>query len=129
MTANSGCLDRGTFSGGYSGDGHCLFFEYEDGGKLKLTHQNALFNCCSKQAADIDIAGRTIVIKEYEFGEYCYCLCLYNLEYNFYGISPDVYTFIFTTNYSGTLEVSIDFREEDSFRVCNGWSKQKKNSK
>lgn len=69
----------------------CIEYHYLGGGYLLLNHINAAFNCCPEFEADIDVAGDTITVTEVEISGICYCLCLFDLNYEIVGLTPGVY--------------------------------------
>ncbi len=102
----------------------CFEYSMETGGGLLLNHINAGLNCCPGTIqADISIEGRTITISEREGddAEWCHCLCLYDIEYLFTGISTGRWTIIFKGPYTGDgpdLEGTVDIAPGESGKVC-----------
>ena len=68
--------------------------EYEyDIALLRLTHVNAGFNCCPGElSADIIVRDATIEIHEQQEKNGCRCDCLYDIEFEIWGLVPGEYT-------------------------------------
>jgi hypothetical protein len=103
----------------------CIDWSYDGAGTLTITHINAALNCCPGTiTADIEIAGTDILISEREGddAEWCHCLCLYDLTYEFSNIQPDVYTVRFEELYlpegAEILRTTIDLSTETSGFDC-----------
>lgn len=59
---------------------------------LLIKHINAGFNCCSDSIySNVSISNDTIIIHEFESGPQCYCLCLYDLDFEIEGITAKKY--------------------------------------
>ena len=70
----------------------CIEYVY-DGQSLILKHVNAGFNCCPGEIlADIDIVGNLITITENEQEAGCFCLCLFDLDFEIINLQPGDYT-------------------------------------
>ena len=104
----------------------CVEYQYDGSDILYLSHKNAGFNCCpGKIVFDIEVSGNTIIITEKETEALCYCLCLFDLEYEIRNIKPGVYNLIFIEPYINTggengkvLEFMIDLNSTDSGSYC-----------
>jgi len=103
----------------------CLAWEYDGQGGLFLRHINAGFNCCPVIHADITIEGNVISIVEYETFDSlgpCYCLCLFDIDYEFTEIFPMEYTVIVKGLYvepdEDFLEITVDFGSEPEGVYC-----------
>ncbi len=70
-------------------------YQYDEENGLILQHINAGFNCCSEVSANITIGGNLITVEETESGDFCYCLCLYDVEYRIEDLPPGEYTIKF----------------------------------
>lgn len=87
-----------SFNGGNDGfrtfpqNQECL--EYSAAGELlTLKHVNGAFNCCPGDIfAEVHIEDGVITIEEREKEAGCFCLCLFDLDYEIRGLSPGVYT-------------------------------------
>ncbi len=97
VTAWSGCkefpLGKTTTSPGPDQD--CIQYEYDGLGTLLLTHVNGGFNCCPDSIiAKIDIGIGNIIIDEDEWfwSTGCWCLCLFDVDYEIANLPPGVYT-------------------------------------
>jgi hypothetical protein len=77
-------------------DQDCLEYQYDGEGTFLLNHINAGFNCCpSNLTADITIQDNVISITEYEHFDTtgpCYCLCLFDVNYQIDNLPPGEYT-------------------------------------
>ena len=77
-------------------DQDCIEYQYDGEGTLVLDHINAGFNCCpSNLTADISIEQSLITITEYEHFDNtgpCYCLCLFDVDYQINNLPPGEYT-------------------------------------
>ncbi len=86
-----------------------LSYDYDsEAGILSVTHFGAGFNCCTYPSAEITFNDSLILIDENESGEYCSCLCLFNIEYEFENITPGVYTIRFIEIYVGDEELPLE---------------------
>jgi hypothetical protein len=73
----------------------CMEYEYDGQSVLTLTHINAGFNCCPIIHSDISFDGNLIIFTEtetYDSLGACYCLCLFDVDYEITGLYPGVYT-------------------------------------
>ena len=60
--------------------------------KLLIKHINAGFNCCPDSIfGNVSISNDTIIIQEFESNPQCYCLCLYDLDFEIEGIEAKKY--------------------------------------
>lgn len=99
-----------------------LSYEYDsEAGTLYVMHNGAGFNCCTDPSAEITFNDSLILINESESGDYCDCLCLYNIEYEFENITPAVYTIRFIEPYAADddipLELTFDLNSEPTGSV------------
>ncbi len=82
----------------------CIMYTY-DGQTLSLKHLNAGFNCCVDMlGAHITIQDNIITLDEYEINPNCHCLCLYDLYYSLFNLSPGEYIIIVNEPYIYTYE-------------------------
>ncbi len=106
----------------YKSNEDCIEYEYDGENKLILKHINAGFNCCSTVTADIDVREDTIIIKEREYGEMCYCLCLYDLDYAIVNIKRKKYKIkvleLCVNENDEKLEFYIDLSSSPSGKYC-----------
>ncbi|MBN1274499.1 MAG: hypothetical protein JXB26_19735 [Candidatus Aminicenantes bacterium] len=91
----NGCKSFSSGSGNfqsYTQNQECL--EYIAGnGILYLKHINAGFNCCPAEIfADVSFKNGEIIIEEHEAEQGCFCLCLFDLDYEIRGLEPGLYT-------------------------------------
>lgn len=99
-------------------------FEYNfSNGILKIKHINSGFNCCpGKLSAEITKIGNSITITEKEESPQCHCNCLYDFEYELYGLEPQIYHIKFVEPYKLTeepiLEQDIDLSLNTQGKFC-----------
>jgi len=103
----------------------CVEWTYAGDGTLAVTHVNAGLNCCPGTiAAEIEIIGSAIAITEREGddAEPCDCLCLFDLDYEFSGLSAGPCTLTFHEAYlpsgAAVLTVTIDLATEPEGSFC-----------
>jgi hypothetical protein len=101
----------------------CIEYFYNaENKKLILKHVNAGFNCCPEKIySDITFADDSIIIIESEKIPACDCNCLYDLEFEFTGISEKVYAVRLLEPYirdEEEINVSIDLAENDTGSFC-----------
>lgn len=101
----------------------CISYSYDSLSKtLSLTHINAGFNCCpGKLTCDIDIAGDTLVIYEYESAAGCNCDCLFDLEISVERLESKRYTFKIVEPFGGDQQKLIfeaDLPNEPAGSFC-----------
>jgi hypothetical protein len=96
-------------------DQDCLEWQYDGASLLALRHVNAGFNCCPRLLlAQIVIQGADIGIDESEdlTGAGCFCLCLYDLDYEIANLPPGVYSITVNEPYAPeggeVLEFTLD---------------------
>jgi len=124
VTNISGCkmFETGKAGAFRAPDQSCISYEYDLTGKLYLQHINAGFNCCTNIEADFSIAGGVITITEKEGGDYCHCLCLYDLECEINNLPIDSYTIkiveLYTSDDDDPIEFSINLKENKSGQYC-----------
>jgi hypothetical protein len=103
-------------------DQDCIEYQYDGEGLLQLKHVNAGFNCCPEIAADITIENNIITIKEIEISGECYCLCLFDVDYEIRNLPPGEYTIIVTEPYvqegDEILEFTVDLSSSPSGSPC-----------
>ena len=76
-----------------SNDRECLQFTWDGNGTLVLRHINAGFNCCPDQLlGSVAIQDGAITLTESELHGLCFCLCLYDLDYEILHLKPGLYT-------------------------------------
>jgi hypothetical protein len=83
---------------------------------------NAGFHCCPEIAADITIENNIITIEEIEISGECYCLCLFDVDYEIRNLLPGEYTIIVTEPYvqegDEILEFTVDLASSPSGSHC-----------
>ena len=88
----------------------CLVWDYsnEGFGTLTLTHINAGFNCCPTLDVSVDVENGTITLHEVETLGECFCLCLFDLEYEITFLPPGNYRIVAEEPYVGPHEEPLD---------------------
>jgi len=107
-------------------DQDCIEYEYDGENVLCIKHINAGFNCCPAELkAFVDIKGDTITIEEKEYFDDtgpCFCLCLFDLDFNITGLNPGVYTVKVIEMYvpagDEPLEFTVDLTTSTSGIFC-----------
>jgi|GEM_PF-949525 len=103
-------------------DKTCLRWDYNNERTLLLFHLNAGMNCCTHLVATVDFDDYKITIREDESGQYCFCQCLYDIEYSITDLPPARYTIVVEEKYlpegDDSLSVTIDLAEKPSGQVC-----------
>lgn len=104
-------------------DQDCIYWQYDGESVLQLLHANAGANCCPDDIiAEISISGAEIVIEEQEVLTHpCYCLCLFDVDYEIVGISPGEYTITILGLYLDGMEplqVTIDLVANPTGYYC-----------
>lgn len=104
-------------------DQDCIYWEYDGQSVLQLLHVNAGANCCPDDiVAEITIVGSEINIEEAEvLSNPCYCLCLFDVNYEIVGLSPREYTITILGLCLGSmdpLQVTIDLATNPSGYFC-----------
>ena len=99
ITNFNGCktFDVGNRNDTIPSDMDCILYQYDGEGILSIEHINAGFNCCPDNIiADISIEENIITILENEtFSDTlggCYCLCLFDVDYEIINLPPGEYT-------------------------------------
>ena len=62
------------------------------GNTVHLRHHRATMNCCTDVAITAAVDGSTLRFHERESGQWCHCLCPYDLEAQIGGVRSGVYT-------------------------------------
>ena len=102
----------------------CLEYQYEaTTGTLRLTHVNAAFNCCPQIIrGEVTIAHSQIAIIESEVGGMCFCLCLYDLNFEIRNLIPGTYTLDVTEpllpSKDPNLTVTLELASSPTGRIC-----------
>jgi len=110
--------DRQAADTSYSPGEDCIQYSYDGIGRLTLKHINAAFNCCPGSLdAELAVGKSTITVFEKEQTQGCYCLCLYDLDYQIDCLTPGVYTIRVVEPYVQGPEKNLEFTIElkDSF--------------
>ena len=87
----------------------CVEYEYDGSGLLSLRHINAGFNCCTDISADFSLDDGVIIVTEKETGEYCHCLCLYDIDYEIGNVPAGSYRIKIVELYINEGEAPIEF--------------------
>jgi hypothetical protein len=105
-------------------DQDCVEYQYDGESVLLLKHVNAGFNCCPDSfAAEFHIQAGRITIDEIEWLTHpCYCLCLFDLDYQITGLPPGEYTIRAVEPYlqegDEILEFTVDLVSSPSGAYC-----------
>ncbi len=103
-------------------DQSCISWEYDGTGTLSLSHINAGFNCCPTLDVSIDVQGGTITLHEVETLGECFCLCLFDLEFEITNLPPGEYRVVAEEPYVDegmeALDFSIDLTQAPSGVHC-----------
>lgn len=124
LVSYDGCksFDSGSSAAGFFSppgqDQECLEYTYT-ANVLRIKHINAAFNCCLDAiVGNVSIDGSIIRIESEGIlanGMGCFCICLYDVEYEILNLPPSAYTIVAPT-FSHSLE--IDLRKVTSDRYC-----------
>ena len=108
----------------------CVRYTYEGDSLLMIKHLNAGFNCCpEKFAADIEVKGDSLIIREDDFKHGCKCNCQYNLDILVHNLPADLYHVRIAEPYAGKPEsrliFDLDLKKEKTGEFCvtrgEGW--------
>jgi hypothetical protein len=123
-----GCKEfqKGTAIDSIPPDQDCIEYQYDGSSVLLLKHINAGFNCCPDEIlAEITIESNVITIDENESLEIsggCYCLCLFDVDYEITNLPPGVYTIkingLYLEEGDEPLEFTIDLASSPSGIFC-----------
>jgi hypothetical protein len=122
-----GCKEfqKGTAKDVTPPDQDCIEYQYDGENLLLLKHINAGFNCCPDEIlADITIENNVITIEENESLESggCYCLCLFDVDYEISNLPPGEYTIRVIEPYvpegGEILEFTVDLASSPSDSYC-----------
>jgi hypothetical protein len=93
--ADSGCLPETATRDEYPfcQDDEAVSFTVDDD-EVQVLHESATYNCCANFiAVAMEIEGDIITLTEYEVvGEYCPCMCCFDVEAYVGGLQPGSYT-------------------------------------
>jgi len=94
--ASAGCktFEPAQLGGGTSPDQDCIEYEYTGDSTLRIKHVNTCFNCCTGAfEVDIRVDSNQVLMVERELLDiYCWCLCPFDIEYEFDLLPPGIYT-------------------------------------
>ncbi len=79
----------------YPQDQDCIAYNYGSDSILHINHINAGFNCCPDELlANMEFENGIITVTEDEslINGGCYCLCLFNFDYDIKRLPPGIYT-------------------------------------
>ncbi len=122
-----GCKEfqKGTAIDSTPPDQDCIEYQYDGAGLLLLKHVNAGFNCCPDEIlADITIEGNVITIEENESLESggCYCLCLFDVDYQISNLESGEYTIringLYLEEGDEILQFTVDLASSPSGSFC-----------
>jgi len=109
---SSGCkgpLALAATSDSITADQSCIVWDYDGTGLLTLTHINAGFNCCPTLDISVDIGAGTITLYEVETLGECFCLCLFDLEFEIVNLPSGTYRLVAEEDYVSEGMEKIDF--------------------
>ena len=127
LLSYSGCKEfqKGAPTDSVSPDQDCIEYQYDGLGLLLLKHVNAGFNCCPDEIlADITIEDNIITIEENESLESggCYCLCLFDVDYQISNLPPGEYTIrvygMYLQEGDEILQFTVDLASSPSGIFC-----------
>jgi hypothetical protein len=122
-----GCKEplKGSATDSIPSDQDCMEYQYDGQGVLLLKHINAGFNCCPDELlADITIEENVITIAEDESLESggCFCLCLFDVDYQIGNLPPGEYTIrvygMYLEEGDQILELTVDLVSSPSGTYC-----------
>ena len=122
-----GCKEfaKGTPGDDTPPDQDCIEYQYDGVSVLLLKHVNAGFNCCPDEIlADITIEDNVITIDEDESLESggCYCLCLFDVDYQISNLPPGEYTIringLYLEEGDEILQFTVDLASSPSGSFC-----------
>ncbi|RJR31254.1 MAG: hypothetical protein C4574_01320 [Candidatus Latescibacterota bacterium] len=91
-------------------DMSCAEYRYESGGILRITHENAGFNCCAGEiTAIITVEDGVITIVEREDRGDCDCICLWDVSYEIANVEPGAYVIRFVEPYRRADDEPLEF--------------------
>lgn len=99
-------------------DQDCIDYNYDGQSVLSINHINAGFNCCPEELlAEFEIENGVITITESENLDNggCYCLCLFDFDYEIRNLPPGRYTIRVIGMYLGDddpIEFTVDLPAE-----------------
>jgi hypothetical protein len=103
-------------------DQDCMEYQYDGESILSLKHVNAGFNCCPEIAANITIEDNIITIEEIEISGECFCLCLFDVDYEISNLPPGEYTIkvneVYLEEADEILEFTVDLTSSPSGTHC-----------
>jgi hypothetical protein len=105
-------FQKATSTDSVSSDQDCIEYQYDGQSVLSIHHINAGFNCCPDElAAIINIEGNIITIEEVEYLDNggCYCLCLFDLDYQITGLPLGEYTISVIEPYRDPGDEPLEF--------------------
>jgi len=115
LVGRTDCKSAGRLTSGGAGAApttgqECVEYEYDGRSVLRLKHVNAGFNCCpGTVSADIQVAGGTIRVREAESSSLCDCSCLYDLDYEFTGVTPGYWRIEVVGPYQPEADPPLEF--------------------
>ena len=111
LVASSGCKEWRATAGGTRTrlTQDCIEYQYLGGGHLLLNHLNTAFNCCPEFEAGIAVEGDTITVSEDEISGVCFCLCLFDLDYEIVNLEPGIYNVTVIQEYLDWTDEPLDF--------------------
>ncbi len=126
VVGHTGCKDFDGRLGPSSAppDQDCMEWIYDGVSVLQITHVNEGLNCCPVIVADIWVVGDTITIEEIDSLDNggCYCLCLFDVDYEIVNLEPGEYRVKVIEPYvpvdQEPLEFTVDLRDMPVGSYC-----------
>lgn len=126
VVGHFGCKDFSTRLGTppYHDTLDCLEWEYDGVSVLQIKHVNEGLNCCPVIVAEITVEGNVITIEELDSLDNggCYCLCLFDVDYEIVNLAPDEYFITVVEPYVPSdkepLEFTVDLRTSPDGTYC-----------
>ena len=125
LISHTGCkgFTAATAADDFTPDQSCIVWDYDGTGTMSLSHINAGFNCCPTLDISVDIEGGTIMLREVETLGECFCLCLFDLEFEIINLPPGEYRVVAEEPYvlpgMETLDFTIDLIATPSGVHCD----------
>jgi hypothetical protein len=62
------------------------------GNDIIVLHSDAFYNCCVQILVEVVQNGNVFNLYERESGDYCYCMCYFDVTTTIYDLEPGTYT-------------------------------------
>lgn len=91
------------------GSNENILIEPLSNNKIKVTHQNVMFNCCiDEPTIKLNTNGNTIQVEESTSDPVCNCICPYDVEFVIDSLELGTYNFVLT--YENLQKVKLSFK-------------------